>query len=737
MTNSSLNQGQMLNNSSPNAVDIKQLTTILFHRRYLTLGISCAVISVAGILAILAKPNYQSSMQILVSSKLDPGVGRNKVQRATDTKIKEDSQVQIVDYTAQQKLMVSSQLIQKAVDLLRPNYPNITLEDIKGKQGQNDKSPLNVTQIKSATGINDLNNQIFEVAFKDTDPVKTQKVLQALQTVYHNYNIEEQNERLNKGLAYVNARLPQVRKQVTQSEQKLEKFRKKYNLVDPEVQSKILLQSLADIQKQLQNTRTQLQDIKARQANLERKMLSSSEKSIVSSRLSQSPRYQNLLNEIQKTEIALTQQRLRYTENSPIIQTLKQQRQSQLALLQQEVSLAEKNRNTTNSPPPLITSGQIVGVDLKVVEEINQIQTTSLGLLANEKSLVEAEQKLKAELSKYPSLVAEYNRLLPEVRNSRQTLEQLLQTQQSLGMTIAQTGFDWQLLEAPEKGTYIGSGRLLLLGGALITGPILGILTALIWQIFHDVIYSPQQLRKLTNLRLLGAVPNIAKKSQNKRLFKLFRHQQQTANLVETSPGLPYHENFDLVYQNIQLFNYPVAFKSLMLTSTLAGEGKTTLALGLASSAAHMHRRVLVIDANFQHPSLHKILQLPNEWGLSLLLVDESNTSVADYIQPIHPDIDVLTAGPAPEDAVKLLSSGRMKEIVELCEQTYDLVLIDAPAILDKVDARIMASLCHGIVLVGRMGQVTQSELMDAREIFDKLNLIGAIANNVNYPANV
>lgn len=80
MANTSLNQGQMLINSPQNAVDIKQLTTILFHRRYLILGISCAVMSVASILALIAKPTYQSSMQILVSSNLYEGVRSSNVQ---------------------------------------------------------------------------------------------------------------------------------------------------------------------------------------------------------------------------------------------------------------------------------------------------------------------------------------------------------------------------------------------------------------------------------------------------------------------------------------------------------------------------------------------------------------------------------------------------------------------------------------------------------------------------------
>lgn len=733
MANTSLNQGQMLINSPQSAVDIKQLTKILFHRLYLIMGISCAVMSVATLLAIFAKPNYQSSMQILVSSNIYEGVRSNNAQESTESRAL-DSNLQAFDYTTQLKLMLSSKLIQKAVDLLRPNYPNITLEDIKGKNDRSKTSPLNVSQLESGKSINKVPIQVFEFSFKDQDPLKAQIVLKALQKVYQNYNIEQQNERLQKGLAFVSARLPEIKKEVSKSEKKLEEFRRKHNLVDPAVQSKILLESLANVQRQLQTTRAQLQDIQARQSSLENKMASSSQNAIVSSRLSQSTRYQTLLNEIQKTELALAQQRLRYTDNSPVIKNLQQQRRSQVALLRQETgrSLGDKVTNIENSPQPLLAQGQMVGVDVKLVEEVIQVQTSSLGLLANEKSLVESEQRLRSELSKYPSLIAEYNRLLPEVQTNRKTLEQLLQAEQSLGMKIAQGGFDWQVLEEPNLGTYIGSGRLSLLLGGVIIGPILGIVAALIWQLSHNVIYSARELQRLTNLRLLGTVPNLAESGIKKRLSRLFGNQQRkVTSLVETSPRLPYHENLDMVYQNIQILNYPLSFKSLMLTSTLAGEGKTTLSLGLAASAAHMNRRVLVIDANLQHPSLHKILELSNEWGLSLLLVDETNTPVADYIQPIHPSIDILTAGPIPEDAVKLLSSARMKELIESFEQAYDLVLIDAPAILDTVDARIVASLCNGIVLVGRIGQITESELIQAREILSKLNLIGIVANDM------
>ncbi|MBW4645536.1 MAG: polysaccharide biosynthesis tyrosine autokinase [Goleter apudmare HA4340-LM2] len=734
MANTGLNQGQMVTTSSQSVVNIKQLPIILLRQRYLILGISCGVMLVAGLIAAINKPIYESNMQVLVSSNFNEGVSSDKKQEKTASKFT-DPAPQVTDYTIQMKLMLSSKLIGKAVDLLRPTYPNITLENIYPDKDKTQDVPLTITQLNWGARGNRLASQILEIAFKNQDPVKAQRVLQALQKVYQDYNKEQQKERLNKGLAFVNARLPEIKQKVIQSQNKLEEFRKKHNLLDPHVQSKILLESLADIQKNLQTTSAQLQNVQAQYSNLKQKMASSSQNALISSGLAQSSRYQTLLNEIQKTELVLAQEQKRYTDASPKIQSLKQQYQSQLALLQQETKRfsEEKVVNLGSLEKPLSTTGQMLGVDAKLMEEIIQVQTKALGLIANEKSLIESEQKLRAELSKYPSLMAEYNRLLAEVETHRKTLEQLLQEQQLLGMKIAQGGFDWQVLDEPTPGTEIRNSRLLLLLGGVIAGLILGILTALIREKFYPVIYSAQELQKLTNIRLLGIVPKLRIGGIKKRIPSLTLNGRRNSVplVLETNTKLPYHETLEIIYQNLQILKHPFPLKSLMLTSTLAGEGKTTLVLGFAASAAHMHQRVLVIDANLRRPSLHKILDLSNDWGLSLLLVDETNTHISDYIQPIHPSIDILTAGPLAEDAVKLLSSGRMSELIEFFEQTYDLVLIDAPAILGMVDASIIAPLCNGIVIVGRIGQVRQNELLQARDILGKLNLIGIIANDV------
>ncbi len=770
-------QGQLVIASPQSADDIRQVSTTMRRRCLLILGVSSVVMTVAGLLALTTKPTYQSYMQILISSHLNGGVQANNVENADSGP--GDPNFEAMDYNAQMKLMLSSMLIQKAVDMLRDNYPDITVEDIKGNKGK--QRPLVVTKLEDETGRNQVRDQVLEVSFKADDPLKTQKVLQALEKVYQEYNAEEQKERLFKGLSFFKDRLPKVKNEVAQAEQNLNQFRKRNNLLDPEIQGKILLESLADTKKQLRITRAQIQDAKARYNYLQKELTSSTQKELasstpkepVSSRVNQSPHTQILLDQIHNTELALAREQQRYTDNSPVVKTLIQQRQTQMALLREEVgrsqgtpntltllavsSRMDKFPNSSELPTGVPSTVQApfskqvsndtlsnsknhsAQVSSKLKEDLMNLETTTLGLSANEKSLVESEQQILSELGKYQNLMAEYKHLVPEVENNRKALEQLVAAQHSMELKIAAGGFDWQVLEEPQQGIYLGSSRLLFLLGGLAIGPILGIAAAVLRESSNDTIYSPQVLQKLTNLQLLGVIPKLPQQLRKKKLFNLplgwRRSPVDDDKALDIDTCLPCHETLDIAYQNIQILEFPLTCKCLMLTSALPGEGKSTVALGLAVSAAHMHRRVLLIDANLRQPSLHKMLELSNDWGLSLLLIDEINTDLKEYIQPIHPTIDVLTAGPTPDDPVKLLSSGRMKELLDLFEQTYDLVLIDTPSILGTVDARLLACICHEIAIVSRIGQVTKTELTQATEILrnSKLNVIGMIANGASH----
>jgi uncharacterized protein involved in exopolysaccharide biosynthesis len=409
-----------LNSTAEKDLGYGQLFAVLLRRRLWLLTIFCGVLSTALIFTLLEKPTYKSSMQLLVESNYQSkGSGQQTPENQfTDSNVEVDNATQI-------SLMRSSHLLERAVVLLRPDYPNIKDSEIK--------SSLALNQVV-AEGVKDkIDTKIFQAVYTNDDPVKTQKVLKAIQKVYQDYNREQQKLRLSKGLAFVNEQLPQAQNKVNQAEADLKRFRKRHKLIDPELQAKALTEALNGIMQQQRTNQIQLQQAQARYIALQQQINRSPKEAIISSRLSQSSRYQMLLNEIQKTDLTLVQQRLRFTDTSPTIQTLLEQRQKQQDLLQEEMGqvLGEAPNQQSVDKKGLLTESQLGELDVDIAGQLVEAQANLLSLRASAQSLVQAEQQLRSEIQFFPSLLAEYNRLQPEVEVNRTTLERLLTARQN------------------------------------------------------------------------------------------------------------------------------------------------------------------------------------------------------------------------------------------------------------------------------------------------------------------
>ena len=170
-----------------------------------------------------------------------------------------------------------------------------------------------------------------------------------------------------------------------------------------------------------------------------------------------------------------------------------------------------------------------------------------------------------------------------------------------------------------------------------------------------------------------------------------------------------------------------------MVNSAVAGEGRTTLAIGLALSAARSQKRVLLIDADLRRPSLHEQIGLSNRYGLTTLS-DSVETPLPVSVMLANTQIDILPAGSFSEDPVRLLNSHRMRELVAKFEQQYDFVVVDTSNVLGQVDALQIASLCEGVVIISRLERVTQSDLSQATAILAPVNQLGIVANGSRRP---
>ncbi|MGG6268413.1 GumC family protein [Leptolyngbya sp. AN03gr2] len=699
-----------------------QLFGVLMRRKIWFLGALAGTIALAAGVTAFMPATYRSTMQMLVESnyreRRAPGDNRTSF---ADPNVESDTATQV-------NLMRSTPLLQRAVNDLKPRYSDMDVDRLRRR--------LNIVQVQELRGNERVNTNIVEMSYIDHDRVRTREVLKALQRVYQDYNLEQQRNRLAKGLSFIDRQIPQVQEKVNKAEADLEQFRKSSNLVDPEDQSRALIESLRELQKDQQSNRGELASAQARFSALQQQLARSPEQATIASRLSQSRQYQALLAEVQKTEVALAQQQTRFTAKSPFVQQLLDQRQRQVALLQQEAQrvLGVEAGAIAGSDSALFSTGQLGENDLKFASDLTQAQVDFFAARARDQSLGAEAQRLQAQLQRFPTLLAEYNRLLPTVKLQRDTLDQLEKARQELGLEIARGGFDWQVVEQAKVGRQVGPNwmRNLLVGAA--GGLLLGCVAAFLRESGDKSIRTSEDLTKQASIPLIGMVPELPMSELMPTTNFAFGRSTNVGDtsMLQVLHWAPFRESLDLIYKNLQLMTDGTPMRSLVVTSALAGEGKSTVALGLAISAARLHQRVLLIDADLRRPGLHHQLQLPNDHGLSTLLTsDRALTQSAIQPASTYSDlpISVLTAGPTPTDSVKLLSSKRMRDLMTVFEQHYDLVILDAPPVLGIVDALLAASFCDGALLVGRMGHVDKNEVSQAVGMLSRLNLVGVVAN--------
>lgn len=250
--------------------------------------------------------------------------------------------------------------------------------------------------------------------------------------------------------------------------------------------------------------------------------------------------------------------------------------------------------------------------------------------------------------------------------------------------------------------------RLNLLLGLLI-GLALGISSAFVRAALDNRIRGEAGLRRVTDAPLLGGIA-------------LDQEAAKTPLLTHTSPKSPRAESFRQLRTNLQFANISGRAKSVLVTSSLPGEGKSTTAANLAIALAQAGQTVCLVDADLRRPMLNEYLGLDRHAGLTTALVGGADLN--DLLQPWGEDnLYVLTSGQIPPNPSELLGSEEMRDIIVRAEHAFDAIVIDAPPLLPVTDAAVLAQHVGGVVIVVGSGKLRQQELEKA---FASLSMVGA-----------
>jgi succinoglycan biosynthesis transport protein ExoP len=210
---------------------------------------------------------------------------------------------------------------------------------------------------------------------------------------------------------------------------------------------------------------------------------------------------------------------------------------------------------------------------------------------------------------------------------------------------------------------------------------------------------------------------------------------KEAVELITISrPQSQMSESYRALRTSLLLTSLGAPPKTILITSALPQEGKSTTSINTATVLAQKGTRVLLIDADLRRPSLHKTLGMGPRTGLSNVLTGGTTLQQATVRSALLPNLYILPAGTPPPNPAELLASSQMLDLLAELRDQYDHIIVDTPPTLSVTDAVVLATRADAVVLVIRSGQTTKPALRRSRDILAQVNarVAGVLLNAVD-----
>jgi capsular exopolysaccharide synthesis family protein len=322
-------------------------------------------------------------------------------------------------------------------------------------------------------------------------------------------------------------------------------------------------------------------------------------------------------------------------------------------------------------------------------------------------------------------------------------LDGLLQRSKENDVVLAGTPNNIYVVDYAVLPDYpIGPQRVRSVLMALLLSLAGGVGLAVFLEYMNDSVRSTDDVERWLRLPSLGVIPAVG--GLTRRRFLPSRALARAGGgggdapelLVNVESRSPLAEAYRHLRTSVLLSTAGHAPKSLLVTSSVPAEGKTTTAVNTALSLAQTGANVLLLDADMRRPRLHSIFNLSNNQGLSTIL--SSDLSEAEMLSMIHEHeatgLNILTSGAVPPNPAELIGSEQMRRLLKSLEGAFTHVIIDSPPIGSFTDGVLAATLVDGVLLVVHSGTTSRGVARRARQLLLDVGakVFGVVLNNVN-----
>ncbi|UYN96614.1 MAG: polysaccharide biosynthesis tyrosine autokinase [Enhydrobacter sp.] len=522
-------------------------------------------------------------------------------------------------------------------------------------------------------------SHVLSVKAEAQNPATASAVANSLADAYLEYQRGEKVAAMDRVDKFLLGRVNELREQVSKSDQAVEDYRRAHGLYRSNNATGVTAQQLSELNSQLVAAQTAKAEAESR------------------------------LNEAQEMRSgSLGGESVPEVLRSPLITVLKQQQaDAERRAAEMSATYGARHPNIVNARAEVGNiQRRVAGEVAKIIDGLAREARTAT---ARYEALRQNFERLKGQMGEVNNDSIQLEALERDAQVNRNLLEAMLnRVKQNMGTeTIAQANAKLVSPAAPaERPTYPPKPLIAFLGG--VGGLLLGSALALLREGGDHTFRRADQVEALTGLPVLAMVPQVS--GRTPPAMQVLRH-----------PSSAFSESLRRTQIGIELSEASASPKTILVSSATPSEGKSVMVASLGRLLASNGKRVLLIDCDWRSPKLHQIFHCNNKEGLAGLLAEKTEVMLDDLI---HHDVlsgaDVLTSGNWSPRSAHLLSSPRMRHLLDALVPHYDFILLDTAPALVTADVLALARLVEKVLFVVRWGHTRQDAMLEAlKQIID------------------
>lgn len=705
--------------STETSIGLQHYWLILKRRWQPASSVFIAVVLLFSLSTLLEKPVYEA-------------VGKLSLKKISPTSSLTGLGKEIGEVTAigEQSNPLSTEVeVIRSVPMLQKTINQLKLKDPIGK-------PLKIKDfLAKLTVMNIRGTDILTVSYKDQNPQISAAVVNKLINLYIENNQTVNRMEAAAAREFLEKQLPKAEAALRKAEVALRQFKEQNKVVSLPEEAKSAVEVIAKLEEQIALAKSQYADLNAQHLSFQQELQMNSQQALVATSLSQSSAIQEALRDYQQIERQLAIEETRFQETHPIIIDLKNKKETLQALLKARIK-------TVVGKQAQLQQGNLQIGDLKpkLIEEFVKTEAKRQGLAEQIVSLTNVQIAYKQRMNVLPRLEKEQRELENRLQVSQSTYALLFQKLQEIRITENQNVGNARIIETsgiPQEP--ITSRKKLLIISGVLLGSLLGMATALLLESQDKSLKTVEEAKECFGLTLLVVIPALKKSDKIAKGNFFWKDKPSTQELERPIPNImvqndlhtPISAAYRMLQANLRFLSSDRELKTIVVSSSIPHEGKSTVSANLAVAVAQVGRKVLLVDADMHHPVQHRIWDLTNQVGLSNIIVGQTELKMA--IREVMPCLDVLTCGVIPPNPMALLDSQRISSLIDEFAGLYDLVIIDTPSLNVAADALILGKKADGLLFVVRPGVVDSTSATFSKELLEKSNqnVLGLVVNGV------